>query len=115
LYFSTVCRTTLRATLCTFLTCLVLFGGGWLLPEWHEPPLVYWLPEGWGEVLSQFQDNGLRLPMPLVVLAFPWGGLVRRGDLSTPESVAAALAGLGCYALIARGLWRLALRRFRPE
>src|SRR5262249_47735850 len=64
LYFSTVCRTTLRATLCTFVACLFLFGWGWLLPDWRTPPLVYWLPESLGEVLSQFEEKGLCMPMP---------------------------------------------------
>jgi ABC-type transport system involved in multi-copper enzyme maturation permease subunit len=114
LYFSTSCRTTLRATLCTFVACLFLFGWGWLLPDWRDPPLVYWLPEGWGEALTQLEENGLRLPMPLVVLAFRWGWSFHWPELESPGNIAAALAGLGCYALLGLGLWRLALRRFRP-
>src|SRR5262249_27249560 len=113
LYFSTACRTTLRATLCTSVACLFLFGWGWLLPDWRTPPLVYWLPESLGEMLTQFEENGLRMPIPLVVLAFRWGGLMQRNEWTTPENVAAAVAGLGCYGLIGWGLWGLAKRRFR--
>jgi hypothetical protein len=113
LYFSTSCRTTLRATLCTVVACLFLFGWGWLLPDWRTPPLVYWLPEGLGEALTQFEQSGLQMPMPLVILAFRLDVLVR-DEWTTSKSVAAAVAGLGFYTLIAWGLWGLAKRRFRP-
>jgi ABC-type transport system involved in multi-copper enzyme maturation permease subunit len=111
LYFSTVCQTTLRATLATALVVLAVAGVPWVL--WDLGPLV--LPPGpAGRWLVSFQHDGLTPPMPLWVFAFGYEEVVT--DLAAwAGRVLAALAGLACYAAAAWFLWRRALARFRVE
>jgi ABC-type transport system involved in multi-copper enzyme maturation permease subunit len=111
LFCSTVCRSTLRATLATVVTLLAVSGGAGLL--------------GWGGVLAgslspevawwavAFLQDGLALPAPLWALAVRYDELGHTGGQA--DWVAAAVAGLVVYALAAWVLWRLALARFEAE
>jgi ABC-type transport system involved in multi-copper enzyme maturation permease subunit len=116
LYFSTVCNTTLRATVFTLLFLVALCGLQALL--WGNLPAGEFHGEPAGREfawLAAIQEYGLTPPMPLLVLSFPlFGGhLDRDFDFTSPVKVVAALVGLACYALAAWALWRMALARFR--
>jgi ABC-type transport system involved in multi-copper enzyme maturation permease subunit len=116
LYFSTVSRTTLRATVFTVMTLVALCGLQTLL--WGNLELLQErgiLPR-WLAALPLIQEYGLTPPLPLLVLSFPLFSsplLDREFDFTTPGKVGAALVGLICYAVAAWALWRLALARFR--
>jgi ABC-type transport system involved in multi-copper enzyme maturation permease subunit len=107
LYCSTVCRSTLRATLATILTLLALATVPWLLwwgravlfPSRLDPMLI-----DWGEALLRY---GLSPPAQL------WALGIRYDELDANEL--AAEAGLLLYAGAAWVLWRRALARFRAE
>jgi ABC-type transport system involved in multi-copper enzyme maturation permease subunit len=108
LYFSTVCRTTLRATLATALALLAVVGVPWVL--WDLGELV--LPPGpAGRWLMSFQHDGLTPPMPLWALAFGYEEV----DTDLAAWAGRVLAGLACYAAAAWLLWRRALARFAGD
>jgi hypothetical protein len=116
LYFSTVSRTTLRATLYTMLTLVALAVGPWVLAGGGDVLLEWWLPPDWVRAAGAFVRYGLSPPVTLWTVAFRFDGFVL-GDREamSGEAVLGALAGLACYALAAWALWRMALARFRAE
>jgi hypothetical protein len=110
---STMCRSTLRATLATILVLLAVVGGPWLL-WWGSDVLfagasaqVRW----WAEAVLL---DGLAPPMPLWVLAFRYDEMSPAGG-DAGYRMLAAVAGLLVYGLADWVLWRLALARFRAE
>src|SRR5262249_6006277 len=113
LYFSTVSRTTLRATLYTMLTLVALAVGPWVLAGGGDVLLEWWLPPDWVRAAGAFVKYGLSPPVTLWTVAFRFDGFVL-GDREalSGEAVLGALAGLACYALGAWVLWRVGLGRF---
>jgi ABC-type transport system involved in multi-copper enzyme maturation permease subunit len=113
LFCSTVCRSTLRATMATILVLVAVVGGSWLL--WWGSDILFagasrevrW----WAEAVLQ---DGLAPPMPLWVLAFRYDEMSPAGGGEGYRMLAAAL-GLLVYGLADWVLWRLALARFRAE
>jgi ABC-type transport system involved in multi-copper enzyme maturation permease subunit len=116
LFFSVICRTTLRATLATGLTLLVLVVGLGILGNNSRALLTSWgLREGWAVILR----DGLAPPMPLWVVAFGYGYNTETGtgpgQAGLGPSMLAAVLGLGVYAAAARLLWSAARARFDTQ
>jgi hypothetical protein len=112
LYCSTVCRSTVRATVVTLLVLLALGAGPLLLLyAWGDvflpgrPPGVV----GW---LAWWDATGLA---PLWALSFRYDELWGEDPWGFCDRILTALAVLACYALGAWALWRRALARFRAE
>lgn len=114
LWFSTISRTSMQATLRTLITVLVLSGGGWLEGTQAGGLLWSWLPPAQARECIRFQVNGLTPPMPLLVLSLPADYPDSRGMWS-PANLRAALEGLACYAVAGWVLWWRTRRRFRAE
>jgi ABC-type transport system involved in multi-copper enzyme maturation permease subunit len=117
LWFSMSCRTTLRATVWTLVTAVVLGVGHWYL--WMVFCLPLRLREETFAGVVRFQMYGLTPPMALYWLAFRGGdvqsGLVgTRGD-PAEDALGALLCfagGLVLWAIAGAVLWWRACRRF---
>ena len=101
LFLSTVCSTTLRATL---MTVLVTLGLG-LTPANLQP---YYTSSAAGRFLGDVQRFGLSPPRTLMALAF--NGKEPRDSLA---EIQAALLGVLIYAVAAMLLWQLSLVRLK--
>jgi ABC-type transport system involved in multi-copper enzyme maturation permease subunit len=108
LFCSTVCRSTLRATLATEITLLVLASVPWLLWWGRDLLLPASLSPELRSLAGGFLGYGLPPPMALWAFAFSYG----RPEL--PE-IGGALAGLLVYGVADALLWLLAQGRFRAE
>jgi ABC-type transport system involved in multi-copper enzyme maturation permease subunit len=113
LWFSTVCRTSLRATLWTLLTTVGITVGHWLLLG-----LGCYLPISFSGINSrdmryvlQFQA-GQTPPFVLGWLAMQ-GDEFDRMDQSVLEMTGFALIGIFCWAGLAAFVWTATLLRFR--
>jgi hypothetical protein len=120
LWYSTVSRTTLRATVWTLVTLVGLWGGHWLLWTCCVPCLMVTGPgsgagsEDLWRVVLEFQAFGLTPPVTLGLLTFQgqefteaWGGRDWWG-----ESICCSLLGLTVWGVGAAVLWSAARRRF---
>jgi ABC-type transport system involved in multi-copper enzyme maturation permease subunit len=112
LYCSTVCRSTVRATVATLLVLLILGADVVLLAAW-KALFVPGRPEGVVGWVGWCAHYGLTGLLPLWVLAFRYDEFWDADQWGSWDRVVAALAGLACYAVAAWVLWRLALARFR--
>ena len=125
LWFSQVCRSSLRATLWTLVTAVGLGGGHWYL--W----LVVCLPLGFGDnlavqSLASFQMFGLTPPLALAWLSFrdpntglqvpmdvPWLRRISGFGHLPEQDFDAIILGLVFWALAGLLLWWQLSRRFR--
>jgi hypothetical protein len=112
LYFSVRSRTTLRGILWTFVAALAWLGATWLI-HGSADNLARVLPWYVGIPFAWFAENGLPLPMPLIVAAFPYDGTWGGVSLAEPEKLLGAMAGLLFYAGATWLLWRASLVAFR--
>lgn len=114
LYFSVICSSTLRATVCTLVTVAVLVGGLWLFSANSRTLLAWWLGPEAAELVGGSVFYGLTPPMPLLVLSFP---LFALGEFTSHPTFfvdpLVALAGSLVYGAAAWVLRRLALWRMR--
>jgi ABC-type transport system involved in multi-copper enzyme maturation permease subunit len=105
LWFSTWCRTMMRAMLATSITAAFLLIG---------PGIVWRIALGWslteepGSWLALFAYRGLSPILTFWTLSFGYDGV------ATPV-LQAALAGVACHGLLAFALWRLVQARFQPK
>src|SRR5262249_21833434 len=115
LYFSVVCRTTLRATLWTVITFLVLgFGPPIMETDWVRSFSAY-VPRSALKFTATLQERGLSPAMTHVVLTSYSGDFLQAKTTSSLENVTGALFGLVLHAGAAGVLWYSALARFREE
>jgi hypothetical protein len=112
LYWSTVCRSTVRATVTTVVVLLAL-GVMSGLAHARGETLLGTRPEGVAGWLAWAVGYGLSPLAPLWVLAFRYDEFWAANQWGSWDRVVAALAGLAFYALAAWALWRQALSRFR--
>jgi ABC-type transport system involved in multi-copper enzyme maturation permease subunit len=122
IWFSTWCRSTLRATVATLLTLAGVGLGHWLLLGCYLPFFLYssGRHEDFPEWVITFQKYGLTPPLTLQALTFQMEDLRQTAIFNTPGRVSeslgmlvAAVAGLFCYNLLATLIWKLAAARFR--
>ena len=117
LWFSTVARTTMRATLFTLLTVTGISVGHWLLYMCCIP--VFWAghyPGREAEWIPQFQLFGLTPPVTLGFLAFGWrefDNLSNSAQEDWAKFAAFAFVGLALYVIAAAALWGVVSARFR--
>jgi ABC-type transport system involved in multi-copper enzyme maturation permease subunit len=116
LWFSTVARTTLRATLYTLFTVVGISFGHWLLYMCCIP--VFWMggqPGPGLDWIPQFQAVGLTPPVTLGFLAFGWHDFDDYGPLRREwlKFGGYACVGLFFYFVAAAGLWGGVSARFR--
>ncbi len=109
LFFSLLTRSTLRATVLTFLTLGAVILVNLVLVEYGNRLLF---SRGGAEYrfIERVQQVGTAPPVTLGVLALAWADLERK---QIDEYLAPALVGVAWYALLALGAWRLARQRFR--
>jgi ABC-type transport system involved in multi-copper enzyme maturation permease subunit len=116
LWFSAVCKTSLRATFWTIMTTLMCFGGHWLC--WLCCLPIFIIGQGppgsiFGDI-AQFQLFGLTPPLALGMLAFQGEEFREMGNHDEPiRFVAYALFGLVIWGAAALGLWGATCARFR--
>jgi ABC-type transport system involved in multi-copper enzyme maturation permease subunit len=114
LWFSTSCRTSLRASIWTIMTTLMCFGGHWLF--WLCCIPFFLTGGGPGrafEDIAQFQLFGLTPPFSIGMLAFH-GEEFREMPREEPyKFLAFALFGLMIWSAAALGLWAATCARFR--
>jgi ABC-type transport system involved in multi-copper enzyme maturation permease subunit len=119
-WFSTICRTSLRASVWTVLSLILLWGGHWLL--WVCcGPLLFLMSRGPGggeELLTvlEFQAAGLTPPFTLGLLAFhglEFQSFGRRNPMV--EMLAFALVGFIVWGCSASGVWHGAVARFNER
>lgn len=112
LYLSMMSRTTLRATLFTLLTSLVLVLGPGLLMRAIDgrPPSGrgVWDVPAWSDLILEY---GFTPPLTLWTLAF--NGDSVHDDPYTMLRIVSALIGLLAYVLVTVGMWASMLYRFR--
>jgi ABC-type transport system involved in multi-copper enzyme maturation permease subunit len=112
LFCSTVCRSTLRATLATVITLLAVSGGVGLL-SWGGSVLRTGAAAGRVARLQWLAEAALALPGAL------WSLAVRYDEVGSVGEAAfrtvPVMAGLGLYAVAAVVLWQLARARFEAE
>jgi ABC-type transport system involved in multi-copper enzyme maturation permease subunit len=121
LWFSTRPGTTLRATMATLLTLLLVGFGHWLLMGCYLPFFLFSVGrrDDFPEWLLIFQKYGLTPPLTLRALAFQMDDLRKSATIGTvrmSESLGmlvGSLAGLICYGVAASILWKMASSRFR--
>jgi hypothetical protein len=117
LWFSTVCRSSQRATLATMLTTLFLGGGHWLLWLCCVPFfMMHDGPETTLEQLFMFQFFGLTTPVTLGLLAFrgdEFESWHLNRDLEGGRLALLLLAGLAVWLLGTGIVWVMTLTRFR--
>jgi ABC-type transport system involved in multi-copper enzyme maturation permease subunit len=121
LYFSTVCSSTLRATVATLLTLLCACFAHWLLLGCYLPFFLYSSgnQEDFPTWVITFQKYGLTPPLTWTALAFQLDDLrvsITNNTFRQGEGLGiliAALAGICVYGLTASVLWKLATKRFR--
>jgi ABC-type transport system involved in multi-copper enzyme maturation permease subunit len=105
LWFSSWCRTTMRAMLATSITAAFLLAGPGIVWRITMGLSLEEEPASWLALLSY---RGLSPILNLWTLSFGYDGI-------EPRSLLAAVAGVVCHGLLAFGLWRLLGRRFRGE
>jgi ABC-type transport system involved in multi-copper enzyme maturation permease subunit len=115
LWFSAVCKTSLRATIWTIMTSLMCFGGHWLC--WLCCIPIFIVGSGPGrafEDVAQFQAFGLTPPVTLGWLAFQGEEFREMGNRNEPIMfIAFSLFGLVIWSAAALGLWGGTCARFR--
>ena len=115
LWFSAVCKTSLRATIWTIMTSLMCFGGHWLC--WLCCIPIFMVGSGPGrafEDVAQFQAFGLTPPVALGWLAFQGEEFREMGNRNEPiKFLAFSLFGLVIWGAAALGLWGATCARFR--
>jgi ABC-type transport system involved in multi-copper enzyme maturation permease subunit len=115
LWFSAVCKTSLRATIWTIMSALIFFGGHWLCWLCCIPFFIAGGGPGRGfENVFQFQSFGLTPPVGFAWLAFQ--GQEFRDAFGREEPykyTAFALFGLVIWGAAALGLWGATCARFR--
>jgi ABC-type transport system involved in multi-copper enzyme maturation permease subunit len=114
-WFSSVCATTLRATLLTVLTTLALVAVPWALSVGTEAELKVHTDAGGTDWVVRFVVNGLAPPRTLSVLAFSPDELADASSEALRLNIQAALAGVLCYAAGAVVLWQLTRFRFHRQ
>jgi ABC-type transport system involved in multi-copper enzyme maturation permease subunit len=122
LWFSIICRSTLRATVSTLLTLVAICFAHWLLLGLYLPFFLYSsgkLDEFPGWIIA-FQKYALTPPLTWTVLAFQISDFQRAGVTleglrsgEGPGVLIAALAGICVYGVAASLLWKLASSKFR--
>jgi ABC-type transport system involved in multi-copper enzyme maturation permease subunit len=118
LWFSTICRTSLRAAVCTVFTLIGLWGGHWLLWMCCVPLLYLGGPgPGGGEgllTLIQFQAGSLTPPVALGVLAFHGREFEAFGSDHNPVAgvFVFAIMGLILWGFVAAAIWNSTVARF---
>jgi hypothetical protein len=112
LYCSTVCRSTVRATVVTLVVLVALGAGPLLLYVWGDLFLPAGRPAGVAGWLTWWEATGLT---PLWALSFRYDEMRGVNPWGFYDRILTALAVLACYALAALALWRWALGRFRDE
>jgi ABC-type transport system involved in multi-copper enzyme maturation permease subunit len=122
IWFSTWCRSTLRATVATLLTMIAVGLGHWLMLGCYLPFFLYsdGRRENFPEWVLLFQKYGLTPPLTLQALTFQMEDLRMSARISSGGTVSqglgmlvAAVAGVICYNLLASIVWKLAAARFR--
>jgi ABC-type transport system involved in multi-copper enzyme maturation permease subunit len=116
LWFSLVCRTTLRANVWTLIATAALGAGHWL--PWFfccfPLQLVGAGPNSGMEHVAYFQLYGFTPPFTLGWLAFFSEDFDHANEWHSPlEYTVDAVVGLFCWALAAWVLWLIVNRRFR--
>jgi len=128
LFYSHVCRSTIRATVLTLLTILLWMGGPWVVGPWVVHSLLGYRGTVADEQIT-YQGIALSPPGGLVALTFYSGDFIPRPPFLwdiTPERLADrlphaligllhVLLGLLFYTLIFILLWLNLRRRFRME
>jgi hypothetical protein len=118
LWFSTVCRTSLRAAVCTVFSLIGLWGGHWLLWMCCGPLLVLGGPgPGGGDALVtllEFQAGSLTPPAALAVLAFHGREFEPFGNGHNPVAALTVCAVLGFFlwGVFATWIWNGTVARF---
>jgi ABC-type transport system involved in multi-copper enzyme maturation permease subunit len=124
LWYSTVCRTTLRATLWTFFTLVVVWLSHWLVWMCCMPFFIALAPGSPGSFveyvlprLGEFQAFTLTPPATLGFLAFRLEDFESlRGSASEPnwgvEFLACSLLGMVVWGVAARAVWTATVDRF---
>jgi len=115
LWFSAVCKTSLRATIWTIMSALMCFGGHWLCWLCCIPFFIAGGGPGRGfEDVFQFQSFGLTPPISLAWLAFQGQEFHENFGREEPYKFTAfALFGLMIWGAAALGLWGATCARFR--
>jgi ABC-type transport system involved in multi-copper enzyme maturation permease subunit len=111
LFFSTVCRTTMRATITTLAVTLGLAGGHWLLWSCCLP----FLGHGGRDLqhIVMFQAFGLTPPVTLAGLAFQGAEFERGGASEAVEIMVDCILGIGLWGVGAMLMWGMASQRLR--
>jgi ABC-type transport system involved in multi-copper enzyme maturation permease subunit len=117
LWFSTVCRTSLRAAVCTVFTLLGLWGGHWLLWMCCGPVIFMGSGPGGGEALLtffEFQAGGLTPPVALGALAFHGREFETFGGRRNPmgELLVCIVIGFFIWGIVGVGIWNMTVDRF---
>jgi ABC-type transport system involved in multi-copper enzyme maturation permease subunit len=114
LWFSAVCKTSLRATIWTIMTTFLCFGGHWLCWLCCIPFFIAGGGPGRAfEDVAQFQLFGLTPPFGLGWLAFQGQEFRDFGSDHAMKFTAFALFGLVIWGAAALGLWGATCARFR--
>jgi len=111
LWFSTVCGSTMRASLFTLLAALLFLAVPGALATTGTPSVNLTTPESvgnWGYLLL---ENGLSPPATLWVLSFRSADLQGTDALSELARILAAVVGLHCYMVATALLWILTRAR----
>jgi ABC-type transport system involved in multi-copper enzyme maturation permease subunit len=122
IWFSTWCRSTLRATVATLLTMAAVGLGHWLMLGCYLPFFLYssGRSSDFPEWVILFQKYGLTPPLTLQALTFQMEDLRQSARIASDGTLSqrlgmlvAAVAGVFCYNLLASLIWKLAAARFR--
>jgi ABC-type transport system involved in multi-copper enzyme maturation permease subunit len=116
IWFSIVCRTTLRSTLWTLVTVLGMSVGHWLLSSMCCFMPLSLLANVRGHTLDYLAKLEFGQTPPLVLGLFAFSGRELDNDFGrkdTIELIVSCLFGLACWAAAAAALWLGASLRFR--